>query len=122
MTYIPASQDLYTWCTEMQYIVVMHIYSHSQRSCNKNSCLLNFHSKSNFTVALFIFSNLFSAGDVVGTVGDSVDNQWVKAGADVAKEQLQADKDTSISQRVMLGVGTGMGGVGEAIGNPIASG
>lgn len=106
----------------MHYIVAMHIYSHSQGSCNKNSCLLNFHSKSNFTVALFIFSNLFSAGDVVGTVGDSVDNPWVKAGADVAKEQLQADKDTSISQRVMLGVGTGMGGVGEAIGNPIASG
>ena len=40
------------------------------------------------------------AGDVIGTVGECVDNDIASAATGMVKDQLQADKDASIGDRV----------------------
>ena len=45
-----------------------------------------------------------AAGDVIGTVGDAVDNDIASAATGAVKDQLQADKDASIGHRVGMAV------------------
>lgn len=47
----------------------------------------------------FLF--LLTAGDVIGTVGSAVDNDIAKATTGMVKDQLQADKDASATDRAL---------------------
>ena len=56
---------------------------------------------------------LFAAGSAVGVAGKLTHNEYVGVAADVAKEQLEEDKDASAGERLGKLVGTAAKGIGD---------
>ena len=63
-----------------------------------------------------------AVGDTAGVVGDNVDNDVVGVVCDNVQEQMEADDDVTVGQRIGMAVGTTLQGTSGMVDNEIGAG